>query len=80
MNHLTVLQKKSKKQKNKWICIFDFRILTKTLWLQDAYLGKSSANDICSHFEQCLGPLEKEKLIRWTKREYTFSQSPYRKA
>ena len=64
MNHLTVLQKKSKKQKNKWICIFDFRILTKTLWLQDAYLGKSSANDICSHFEQCLGPLKKEKLLQ----------------
>ena len=26
-------------------------------------LGKSSANDLCSHFEQCLGPLEKEKLL-----------------
>ena len=27
------------------------------------FLGKSSADDICSHFEQCLGPLEKEKLL-----------------
>ena len=49
------------------------------------FLGKSSANDICSHFEQCIGPLEKEKqtsssFFRWTKHEFTFSQSPYKKA
>ena len=28
------------------------------------FVAKSSANDICSHFEQCLGPLEKEKLLQ----------------
>ena len=28
------------------------------------FLGKSSANDICSHFERCLDPLEKEKLLQ----------------
>ena len=27
------------------------------------FLGKSSANDLCFHFKQCLGPLEKEKLL-----------------
>ena len=27
------------------------------------FLGKSSANEICSHFKQCLGLLEKEKLL-----------------
>ena len=33
-----------------------------TRYYSSEFLGKSSANDICSHFEQCLGPLEKEKL------------------
>ena len=27
------------------------------------FFGKSSANDLCSHFKQCLGPLEKEKFL-----------------
>jgi hypothetical protein len=35
-----------------------------TRYYSSEFLGKSSANDICSHFEQCLGPLEKEKLIQ----------------
>ena len=63
MNPLTVLQKN-----NKWTCIFDFGILTKILWLQGTIiqnsLSQSSANDICSHFECCLDPLEKEKLLQ----------------
>ena len=33
-----------------------------TRYYSSEFLGKSFANDICSHFEQCLGPLEKEKL------------------
>ena len=28
------------------------------------FLGKSSANGICSHFECCFDPLEKEKLLQ----------------
>ena len=46
------------------------------------FLGNSSANDICSHFEHFLGPLEKKtsSFFRWTKHEFTFSQSLYRKA
>ena len=32
--------------------------------ISSEFHGKSSANDICSHFEQCLGPLEKEKLFQ----------------
>ena len=35
-----------------------------TSYYNSDFLGKSSANDICSHFEQCLGPLEKEKLLQ----------------
>ena len=34
-----------------------------TGYYSSEFLGKSSANDLCSHFEQCLGPLEKEKLF-----------------
>ena len=33
-----------------------------TRYYSSEFLGKSCANDICSHFEQYLGPLEKEKL------------------
>ena len=35
-----------------------------TRYYSSEFLGKSSANDLCSHFEQCLGPLEKEKLLQ----------------
>ena len=35
-----------------------------TRYYSSEFLGKSSANDICSHCEQCLGPLEKEKLLQ----------------
>ena len=34
-----------------------------TRYYNSEFLGKSSANDLCSHFEQCLGPLQKEKLL-----------------
>ena len=27
------------------------------------FFGKSSSNNLCSHFKQCLGPLEKKKLL-----------------
>ena len=27
------------------------------------FLGKSSVNNLCSHFKQCLGPLEKENFL-----------------
>ena len=35
-----------------------------TRYYNSKFLGKSSINDICSHFEQCLGLLEKEKLLQ----------------
>ena len=35
-----------------------------TRYYSSEFLGKSSANDICSHFERCLDPLEKEKLLQ----------------
>ena len=61
MNPLTVLQK------NKQIALHirfwhSNKDVVATRYYSSEFLGKSSANDICSHFEQCLGPLEKEKL------------------
>ena len=35
-----------------------------TRYYSSEFLGTSSANDICSHFERCLDPLEKEKLLQ----------------
>ena len=35
-----------------------------TRYYSSEFLGRSSANDICSHFECCLDPLEKEKLLQ----------------
>ena len=35
-----------------------------TRYYSSESLGQSSANDLCSHFQQCLGPLEKEKLLQ----------------
>ena len=34
-----------------------------TRYYSSECLGKSPANGICSHLKQCLGPLEKEKLL-----------------
>ena len=76
MNPLTVSQKKKKKKKkkkkhkkkkpNKWnlhIRFLDSNVVA-TRYYSSEFLGKSSANNTCSHFEQCLGPLEKEKLLQ----------------
>ena len=57
MNPLTVLP-----EKMKWICIFDFGILTKMLWLQGTIVQNSLVSHL--HFEQCLGPLVEEKLLQ----------------
>ena len=35
-----------------------------TRYYSSEFLGTSSANGICSHFERCLDPLEKEKLLQ----------------
>ena len=35
-----------------------------TSYYSSEFLGKSSANDLCSHFGQCLCRLEKEKLLQ----------------
>ena len=35
-----------------------------TRYCSSEFLGKSPANDICSHLKTCLGPLEKEKLLQ----------------
>ena len=35
-----------------------------TRYYSSEFLGKSYANDICTHFECCLDPLEKEKLLQ----------------
>ena len=35
-----------------------------TRYYSSEFLGKTSAEDICSKFEQCLGSLEREKLIQ----------------
>ena len=46
------------------------------------FLGKSSPNDICSHFKTVYCSIRERKtsssFSRCTKREFTFSQSPYR--
>ena len=48
------------------------------------FLGKSSPNDICSHFKTVYCSIRERKtsssFSRCTKREFTFSQSPYRNA
>ena len=63
MNPLTNLQKNPKKQMDLHIRFWDSnKGVVATRSCSSEFLGKSSANDICSHFEQCLGPLEKEKL------------------
>ena len=62
INPLTVLQKNP-----KWTCVLDVGILTKMLWLQSTIAQNSlvsHANYICTHFECCLDPLEKEKLLQ----------------
>ena len=62
MNPLTVLQKKQT-QIDLHIRFSDSnKDVVATRYYSSEFLGKSSADDICSHFEQCLGPLEKEKL------------------
>ena len=65
MNPLTVLQKQNKKQNKSdlhiWFRDSNKDVVTARYYSQE-FLGKSSANDTCSHFEQCLGLVEKEKL------------------
>ena len=63
MNPLTALQKK-KKKKVLHIRFWDSnKDVVATRYYSSEFLGKSSANDLCSHFEQCLRPLQKEKLL-----------------
>ena len=61
MNPLAVLQKNP--QRDLLIRFWDSnKDVVATRYYSSEFLGKSSANDICSHFELCLDPLEKEKL------------------
>ena len=59
---------KTKKRKNKWDLHIKFRDSNKdvvaTRYYSQEFLGKSSANDACSYFEQCLGLVEEEKLLQ----------------
>ena len=65
MNPLTVLQKNPKKQMDLYSRFWDSsKDVVATRYYRSEFLGKSSANDLCSHFEQCLGPLGKEKLLQ----------------
>ena len=91
MNSLIVLQKKNKKKtknnnnnnnkektttttkKNKWICIFDFGILTKALWLQGTIVQNASVTQASLNSSLFR---TSSSFFRWTKREFTFSQSP----
>ena len=64
MNPLTALKKKKKKQKTKATAIWDSnKDVVATRYYSSEFLGKSSANDLYSYLEQCLGPSEKEKLL-----------------
>ena len=64
MNPLTVLQKKKKKM-DLYIRFWNSnKNVVATRYYSSEFLGKSSANDICSHSKQCLGPLKKEKLLQ----------------
>ena len=57
---------KKNKQTNKWnlhIRFLDSNVVA-TRYYSSEFLGKPSTNNTCSHFEQCLGPLEKEKLLQ----------------
>ena len=63
MNPLPVLQKKN--QTDLHIRFWDSnKGVVAARYYSSEFLGKSYANDLCSNFEQCLGPLEKEKLFQ----------------
>ena len=59
---------KTKKRKNKLDLHIRFRDSNKdivaTRYYSQEFLDKSSTNDACSYFEQCLGLVEEEKLLQ----------------
>ena len=56
---------KKKKQMDLHVQLWDSnKDVVATRYYSSEFLGKSSANDICSHCKQCLGPLEKEKFLQ----------------
>ena len=46
-------------KKTKWTCIFDFGILTKTLWLQ----GAKVQNSLVSHLQMIYAPISNSVLV-----------------
>ena len=52
-------EKKKKKKKKRWTCSFEFRIPTKTLWLQGAILQ----NSLVSHLQIIYAPISNSVLV-----------------